>query len=525
MFIPTEQQEEFLAEALAVQHVMAIGLPGCGKTSMLTALVNRLPMRERLSLHVLAYNKHTKKDLEAKLPGIRGIRTIDGLAWTAVSRYFQTDYDKWRPDEWRYNRFIGMFARTYWPDTEDGFTEEQMMVLEETNRLRSITQATLTDYTDPNAIACLIPQFNLEVADPEFSIPAVMEVLKWGMLGLPAPDQRGQTYSLKECFCFDDLPWYCHFNEAVKVPRVARVIADECQDWTDAQWGVVQKAIGENGKFAGVGDPNQALYFFRGVRADIFGRIVHDLNARLCLVSRSFRVPEAQAALARRYVGEFTGNGKPGSVVTIDPKDILSLAQRGQVYISLRNADAIRTCYQLLKANKPAHVKGRNISDDMINLVDTVERKMKSFGAFLPALDQWRRDQCAAVSHRLRNPERAIEEIGDRAESLACLYEGAVSEGIKDVGAFRERIRQLFTADDDDSQYSRYFVCMTAHKSKGLEFPVVYLEAEDLNSERGGSPQEIAQHRNCRFVMLSRAQETTYIRRKPNERQEDEGVL
>jgi len=71
------------------------------------------------------------------------------------------------------------------------------------------------------------------------------------------------------------------------------IFVDEFQDLDFSQYYLLNKLVGENGNISVIGDPNQAIYGFRGASSKFFEQFIKDYpNAELIELTHSFRLTE-----------------------------------------------------------------------------------------------------------------------------------------------------------------------------------------------------------------------------------------
>lgn len=100
--------------------------------------------------------------------------------------------------------------------------------------------------------------------------------------------------------------------------RFAHVFVDEYQDLNFAQYRLVRALVPTEGNLCVIGDPDQAIYGFRGSDVTFFNRFVEDYpSARVIHLTRSYRSTETILAAAwqviRHRESEVSGLGALGS--------------------------------------------------------------------------------------------------------------------------------------------------------------------------------------------------------------------
>jgi len=104
--------------------------------------------------------------------------------------------------------------------------------------------------------------------------------------------------------------------------RFRHLLVDEYQDLNEAQYRLFRQLAGDGAEIMVIGDPDQAIYGFRGARPEYFSRFREDWpEARLCRFNETYRLPPPilQAAAPLRgspAEGESGGKGDPEPWIT-----------------------------------------------------------------------------------------------------------------------------------------------------------------------------------------------------------------
>jgi DNA helicase II / ATP-dependent DNA helicase PcrA len=111
--------------------------------------------------------------------------------------------------------------------------------------------------------------------------------------------------------------------------RFRQVLVDEYQDLNEAQYRLFRELVGPETEIMVIGDPDQAIYGFRGARPEYFDRFQADWpNAKVCRFLETYRLPAPilQAASALRGV---TGKAEPDMVTRQTGEQPLVLLEAG----------------------------------------------------------------------------------------------------------------------------------------------------------------------------------------------------
>lgn len=268
------------------------------------------------------------------------------------------------------------------------------------------------------------------------------------------------------------------------------VIVDEAQDMTVAQLEIAQGVC--RGQICVVGDPNQAIYGFRGADSGSIARLQSELHARELGLTTTYRCGRAIVELAQAFVPDFTAgpNNPDGAIETLGAEKLVTTAGPGDFILSRLNAPLVSVAMSLLRSGKRARVAGRDIGAGLKTLV----RKMKArtIPEMLARISAWEDKQVARL-RKANRPDR-IEAIHDQAEMLISLTDNA-----KNVDEVVARIDALFT--DDGLGSAGVVTCSSVHRAKGLEADRVFIlqaTLRDYNQEE----------KNIQYVAITRAKKT-----------------
>lgn len=399
-------------------------LAGTGKSRVLEAFAARRSGRWRY----LTFNQALAADAKRRMPSHVKVATFHGLAFARFGLPFQDRFEtKWSP-----GALPKILGRPFQEDAE----RRWLMVLLDTlgSFIKSASPLILAEHVDRTgwllARACEDPVPNdVEgvILDAEWLWSAIIQP------GAPWPVTH-DTYLKLWCLAESRLP-------------VDGILIDEDQDLTPAIHAWLAQHPGIHVR---VGDPNQAIYGFRGatVREDQPGE--HVLR-----MPESFRFGEAIAAQANRVLARL-GDDR-----------LIGRGPSGEVRETWRSAPhttlLARTHAGLLEAALDANEQGIPLAQSM--------RVPQRLAAVL-ALSRGQRDQIrdpwVAGFPDLPSFETAIKESGDGDWVAACRV---VRKHGQDLERRIERLNA--TCAEDGWKLS------TVHAAKGQTFERVAL-AQDL---------------------------------------------
>ncbi|MBB5754375.1 UvrD-helicase domain-containing protein [Prosthecomicrobium pneumaticum] len=321
--------------------------------------------------------------------------------------------------------------------------------------------------------------------------------------------------------------------------RFRHIVADEFQDVDDAQYRLLLLLAGPEGRLCVIGDPNQAIYGFRGADAACFARFAADFPAaRTFRLGRNYRSTGTIVAAAASLIGAPPeGATRPmGAPIALH----VAADERAEAEFVAHTIEEMIGGHDLLAANALA---GRQSGADRLGFADfaVLYRTDGQAAALRAAFDH------AGIPFKKSAPARIADHAGVRAalaavarqadgtlgDRLAAAF-GSVREGRDDLdpatraeaerwltaiaasapdeAAFGEAVALASEADFFDPRAARVAL-LTIHAAKGLEFPVVFVVGLDeglLPFSFGGMPPEpdaLAEERRLCYVALTRAQD------------------
>jgi DNA helicase II / ATP-dependent DNA helicase PcrA len=376
----------------------------------------------------------------------------------------------------------------------------------------------------------------------------------------PEPDDAVQRYlkALRERDLVD-------FDDLIALPlalleagaaeefreRYRWISVDEYQDVDERQYRLLRQLAPPDGNLTAIGDPDQAIYRFRGADVGFFLRFgkdfptartisltrnyrssAHVLTASVSVVAPTTLVPDrvlrpmgdhgdaqvgvhqaasdrAEAEFVARTIDRLLGGAAfhsfdSGQVDGADDTHHLGFADFAVLYRTDRQARAVMEAFA--QAGWPCQKRSHDRLSDRPGVERLVAELPHSPGAEIRARLR------AAVTTLV---DRDEDEAGELYGALDLLAPFADKHG-DDIAAFLTELRLGVEVDTWDARADRISL-LTLHASKGLEFPVVFVVgcAEGLLPLRwpGTAPtdEELAEERRLLFVGMTRAQRHLYL--------------
>ena len=318
---------------------------------------------------------------------------------------------------------------------------------------------------------------------------------------------------------------------------------DEYQDINRAQYELVRLlALGGEGLCV-IGDPDQAIYGFRGSDSSYFLRFTHDFpNARVFGLNQNFRSSDKIVAAAGQVITPSKSSMSVGSEggleagVRVRLHEAATAAAEAEFITHEVEKWLGGTGFFSVDSGRVApEAEAHDVSLGDIAVLVRLKALMKPLAEALSRLglpiqvvgDRRFADEAAVreVIEGLRNgPRAALEMPASQAVSISA-KPGAVDSEVFErcrrlaenfSGTLRAFLDHLLLRQDPDNYDGRAerIAIMTLHAAKGLEFPIVFVaacEAGILPYARPGEEPDLDEERRLLYVGMTRAKKVLYI--------------
>lgn len=313
--------------------------------------------------------------------------------------------------------------------------------------------------------------------------------------------------------------------------RFKYTFVDEYQDIDENQYKLIRLLVPDNGNIFVIGDPNQAIYGFRGGDAKFFNNFTEDYpDAQIINLKNNYRSTNSIVDASNQMINSFniiSMYDKPHEKITIHtaPTDkaeaefVASTIESligGHSFFSLDSqrsegdecnysfsdfAILYRTSSQLppiIEAIKRTGMPFVNLSNDLLC-------EKKPIRNFLNNLND-----NEMVSEQIKS---SYNELAKEVDEYILKYLLNLAENHNDKNGFIHEISFLTEADTLDKRSDR-ITLMTLHSAKGLEFKCVFivgLENDILPLYRSKEPDEVEEERRLLYVGMTRAKERLFL--------------
>ena len=325
--------------------------------------------------------------------------------------------------------------------------------------------------------------------------------------------------------------------------RYRWISVDEYQDVDEQQVRLLKQLVAPDGNLCAIGDPDQAIYGFRGADVRFFSEFRRDFpQTRVVRLTRNYRSDRNIVALSAQVIGR-SGSGPEPRPVVEDAPDLVTLheapterAEAEFIVQSLEQALGGHSFFSIDSGrSSDADGPALSFSDFAVlyrtgtqapALVEALGRSGMPFQHRSHRLLLEHPGVVAAIDALRESPGRG--PVRERLEAV-CLGDGprdaqmleacellrpvAVASG-DDLGRFLSDLALGTEADAWDPRADRISL-LTLHAAKGLEFPVVFI----AGCENGVLPltwgkadrSVLAEERRLFYVGVTRARTRLYL--------------
>lgn len=310
----------------------------------------------------------------------------------------------------------------------------------------------------------------------------------------------GVSITHMDHFDFDDqkfMPLHLGWD----IPAFDRVVIDEFQDTCPVEMELMLRA-GRHGRTVAFGDPDQAIYGFKGATPDAFNVFKETMNAIEMPLSICYRCPKAVIYQAQEIVSriEPANNAIDGDVLDIKRNEFFDKVKPKDFVLCRTNDELVRAQIELTKRRIPAKVRGRELGTAVEYLINKVSKgEDLPIAAFITRLKDYEMDRCEQLRSLRR--EKEIQNISDRCNSIRALADEASR-----VSELKKILAEVFTDDFNHGGVD----LMSIHKSKGLQAKNVFILRPDLLPHPAAMkrPKQLAEEARLKYVAITRAEET-----------------
>lgn len=301
---------------------------------------------------------------------------------------------------------------------------------------------------------------------------------------------------------FDDM-LYMPVRLGLTLPKFDFVFVDEAQDTNAIQRELLRKVLPPHGRLIAVGDPQQAIYGFRGSDNASLQTVAEEFDCVELPLNVSYRCPTSVVKYAQQWVPDIQArDGAPeGLVKDLGKEWGLTTFKPGDLVVCRTTRHLVALGFKLIRAQIPAHIMGKELGDGLKTLINKMGTR--DLDILSQKVMVWR-DREAEKALKMDEPNKA-EAIYDKAECIVGIIDG-MPEDMRSFEQVEAVIDYLFAPT------ANAITLATIHKAKGLEAERVYWLARDQCPPRWARQDwEKEQEQNLMYVAVTRAKSELYF--------------
>lgn len=484
------------------KHIVVPARAGSGKSTTLKGICEifgKMPVVPDVCF--LAFSSDIKKEMDKKLPSFVHLYTCHSLGNKVLRNSPFNRLIKREVNEDKYSKILGEYVQNMFFDEGQSQTDYFKAVK------KLVDLGRMNFCKNEDSLQTIAVKHNIEIFGDELEV--ALKVISKGSQDISSID-------------FVDMIWLPNIlrvkdrgtNEVkpLTFPQYDFVLIDEAQDLNILQQKIVRKILKpKTGRFVAVGDEYQCIYSFMGADSESFNRFTKYPNTEIKELSECFRCPKSGIRLLNKVFPEINITAYEGNIEGVvrgyDKEDgalpSLSEVKSGDLVLCTRNAPLIKACYKFMAENKPAYIRGKQFSGQLIKLIDKSRKNdLKEILKFL----QRYKEKFLEVLKTSKNYLSEDQVVNSDAYQLECdkidvLKHMIHSNGtVRNAATLKQKIRTLFSSAEQNG-----IILSTVHKAKGDEADNVFiLHNEYFSQVREKQPWEIQQLRNLQYVAYSR---------------------
>lgn len=484
---PTPEQLTILAQASFPDSLLIEALAGAAKTTTLCLLAAKLPLT---TTFCCAFNKKIADEMRTRMPSHIECKTLNSIGNSVWIRHTGKRIPV---DPGKAYGLVKAEADAARGEARQFINENFGSLLRGVRKAKSIGYVPSGQYHNLSTPLASADEF-LDAVAPDLDCEPDDEYLAVINTVLEKSIALAYTSSID----FDDQIYMPTLFGGV-YPRFEIVMVDEAQDLSPLNHLMVEKLAA--GRVIAVGDPNQSIYGFRGAHHSSMEVMEQRFSMRKLTLSVTFRCPQAVVRNVWDRVPQFkwTDGAPEGKVERLSAWSEAEIPD-GAAIICRNNAPLFSLALQLLRKGRGVKLVGSDLGPGLVKLLKKLGPLAMPQAAVLTAIDTWRTAELA----RARESRKAA--IEDRA---ACLR--VFAEFGNDLNGAIAYAEHLFATAGP-------IQLMTGHKSKGLEFDIVFHldpwrvpSKYALRAAEEGDDGKLQQELNLRYVISTRAKQELYL--------------
>lgn len=462
---------------------------GSGKTTTIVECCKRLRMR-KFDVKFLAFNKSIVTELQTKIGDFADVSTLHSFGFSVLKKANPKVQSNPRKYSLAIRQEVNCKIESGLVSKEDG-----IRMANNATKLFNLCRVNLIPAGDMQAMQAIAEEHTIDVISSEFQI--VNEFLKTAY-------EIGDTNEVD----FTDMIVLPATTYKKYVPKYKVVFIDECQDLNAAQRELMLAAA-QRGRFVAVGDRQQAINGFAGADCNSFNKIANLPNTKELPLSVNYRCGRKMIELAQQIVPAIQAHegAIEGVVESINDLE-LSTFKPNDMVLCRTSAPLVAMCLKLIRHGVTAVVKGRDIAEGLISLID------KSKAKTIKGFTSWSETELRKLANEIAKKDKITpaeaEETGRYIaynDRIQCIL--TIGENVTNLEGVKSYIQQIFS----DEKIVNAVTLSTCHKAKGLEANrvIILLPNKLPLTWKGQLDWQYEQEMNLKYVAITRAKKELVI--------------
>jgi DNA helicase-2/ATP-dependent DNA helicase PcrA len=471
---------------------VVIAVAGAGKTTTIVELANRIPAH--LSCAFVAFNKSVATELSTRLPKHVRAMTLNGLGFSTWMRHIGREIK------------IEVDGKKTWKIMQRILTGAELETY----------ASTLPKLVSMGKGAGIVPSCTVGAQPKLISLTRDTDEVWQGLIEHYQIDTDNELEAIdlarkvlvetilygQQVVDFDD-QLYLPIIHGARFWQNDWLFVDEAQDVNKIQRAMLKRALKPLGRLVAVGDPRQAIYGFRGADTSSIDKIKREFGAIELPLTVSYRCPQAVVAEAQKFVSHIQATETaPLGLVSHLPKYKAQDFLPTDAILCRNSAPIVDMAFSLIRSNVPCRVLGKEIGVGLINLI----KKMKARGieSLIEKLGAYRERETAKFI--AKGQEEKADALTDKIDTILVIINN-LPETERTVPGLVFKIDSIFTENDKG-----LLTLCTVHKSKGLEWPRVFIldASKYMPSPWARQAWQQEQEANLQYVAVTRAKLELY---------------
>ena len=458
---------------------------GSGKSTTIINALSLIPSDKKVLF--IAFNKDIVESLKMKvgeLPNV-DIMTYHSLGYSVVRENIKKEIEL---DDFKYYTYVRGNADR----KEDMSYTAYMSYLKNIDKLIDYSRFNLAQ--SALEIKKVAAKYNVNLVSDECEF--VVEALKYGQTTTNIIDYTDMVW----------LPYELDFK--TKIHKYDWVFVDEAQDSSMVQQELFKKCLRRGARFCAVGDSSQCINAWAGADENAFKKFLKMPNTKEFSLPISYRCPNEVINLAKKFVPQIEAkeNAIKGEIkYGVSPYS----PKPGDMVLCRNTYPLVKLYTDYLRVNKKAFVRGKDIGDDFIELIerfkplnnDMLNKSLVSNGLFRELYGYLFRTADVLIENNGMTETEAYlsEPVMSIYDSILSLE--TLSEGLTTTDELVNKIKTIFNEANNEA------ICLTTiHKAKGLESDNVFILCPSLMPSRFAKQDwEIKSEKNLEYVAITRA--------------------